>query len=165
MTDQANHQSNSQANSQGYHQPSRQHWLSVLACAPYEAVLSHWQDLNLDPECEVIRQPEIGLARIQGRVGGSGERFNFADTTVTRAAIRLADGTTGYGYLQGRNKHHALLIAVADALLQQNHGQGELQAQLIAPLANLIKQQQQQVAEQMATTQVDFFTVVRGEDA
>ncbi|MCE2571260.1 phosphonate C-P lyase system protein PhnG [Motilimonas eburnea] len=147
-----------------YHQQSRQHWLSVLACAPYEQVISHWNTLGLDPECEVIRQPEIGLARIQGRVGGTGSRFNFADTTVTRAAIRLADGTTGYGYLQGRNKHHALLIAIADGLLQQRDYHDQLQAQLVAPLASLVKQQHEQVAKQMASTKVDFFTVVRGED-
>ncbi|MCE2596641.1 phosphonate C-P lyase system protein PhnG [Motilimonas cestriensis] len=143
---------------------ARQHWLAVIANAPYEQLLQHWQQLELDPPCEVIRQPEIGLARIQGRIGGAGERFNFADTTITRAAVRLEDGTTGYGYLQGRHKRHALLGAIADALLQQPEYNLRLQAGLIQPLAEFIQRQQRQTSDQAAATKVDFFTVVRGED-
>jgi alpha-D-ribose 1-methylphosphonate 5-triphosphate synthase subunit PhnG len=143
---------------------ARQHWMSVLATAPYAELLARWQQLQLDPPCEVIRQPEVGLARLQGRMGGNGQRFNFADTTITRAAVRLADGTLGYGYLQGRAKPHALLAAIIDALLVQGEHAPSLQETLIQPLAELRQQAQQATAERAAQSKVDFFTLVRGED-
>lgn len=143
---------------------ARQQWMSVLANACFINLTQHWQVLQLDPPCEIIRQPEVGLARLQGRIGGKGERFNFADTTITRAAIRLSDGTLGYGYLRGRDKQHALLAAMIDGLLQQSEYRILLQTKLIAPLLHLQQQAEQQIATQASQSKVDFFTVVRGED-
>ncbi|WP_432458967.1 MULTISPECIES: phosphonate C-P lyase system protein PhnG [unclassified Agarivorans] len=145
-------------------QTARQHWMAILANAPFSELEQRWRKLKLDPPCEVIRQPEIGLAKIQGRVGGNGERFNLAETTITRAAVRLVDGTTGYSYLRGRAKQHALLSALIDALLQQASTAPVLQEAIIQPLAELQQLARQQVAEQAAQSKVDFFTVVRGED-
>ncbi|MGY5452831.1 phosphonate C-P lyase system protein PhnG [Agarivorans sp. MS3-6] len=143
---------------------ARQHWMAVLAQAPYPELSRRWQQLNLDPQCEVIRQPEVGLARLQGRVGGSGERFNLGDTTITRATVRLENGTLGYGYLRGRAKQHALLSAIIDALMQSSEYAPGLQETVIQPLAELQLQALRQTAEQAAESKVDFFTVVRGED-
>lgn len=142
----------------------RQHWMSVLANAPFSTLSEYWQQMKLDPQCEVVRQPEIGVARLQGKVGNTGERFNFADTTITRAVVRLSDGTLGYAYLRGRSKQHALLSAMIDALLQQKSYTDLLLKQIIDPLFDLQQQSRQQVAEQAAESKVDFFTVVRGED-
>ncbi|WP_163132558.1 phosphonate C-P lyase system protein PhnG [Agarivorans sp. Alg241-V36] len=142
----------------------RQQWMSILANASYQELSRRWQQLGLDPECEIIRQPEIGLAKLQGRIGGSGERFNFADTTITRAAVRLNNGTLGYGYLRGRAKQHALLSALIDALMQQAEYAHSLQEAVIQPLAELQQQAKQQQATRAAESKVDFFTVVRGED-
>ncbi len=34
-------------------------------------------------------------------MGGTGERFFAGDATLTRAAVRLTDGTLGYSWVQG----------------------------------------------------------------
>ncbi|BEU03957.1 alpha-D-ribose 1-methylphosphonate 5-triphosphate synthase subunit PhnG [Agarivorans sp. OAG1] len=143
---------------------ARQHWMAVLAKASYQDLSSRWQQLKLDPECEIIRQPEIGLAKLQGRVGGKGERFNLGDTTITRAAVRLSDGTLGYGYLRGRAKQHALLSALIDALMQNGEHAPSLHEAVIQPLAEQQQAEQAKTAAQAAESKVDFFTVVRGED-
>jgi alpha-D-ribose 1-methylphosphonate 5-triphosphate synthase subunit PhnG len=145
-------------------QTTRQHWMGILAKADYSVLAERWNRLNLDPECEIIRQPEISLARLQGRVGGSGERFNLGDTTLTRAAVRLSDGTLGYGYLQGRAKQHALLSAIIDALLQTAEFAPTLQEAIIQPLAAQQLQSAAQKSAHVAHSKVDFFTLVRGEN-
>lgn len=143
---------------------ARQRWMAVLANASFSDLSTYWQPLQLDPGCEVIRPPEVGLARLQGRIGGGGDRFNVGDTTITRATIRLQDGTLGYGYLRGRAKQHALLAAVIDALLQQVSYTTLLQEKLIDPLLQLQINAMKEKTQQAAKSKVDFFTVLRGED-
>ena len=83
--------------------------------------------------------------------------------SVTRAVVQLDNGGYGYSYIAGRDKAHAELCALADALLQQpEHGE-RLQQQLIAPLAALQHEQRQLRARAIAASRVDFFTLVRGD--
>lgn len=142
----------------------RQHWMAVLANANFQDLYKHWQALNLDPVCEIVRGPEVGLAKLQGRIGGTGERFNVADTLISRATIRLQDGTLGFAYLRGRAKQHALLAAMVDALLQQTEHGERLMELLIKPLFALQEQVYLQKQQKAATSKVDFFTLIRGED-
>lgn len=53
-------------------------------------------------------------------MGGTGERFFAGDATLTRAAVRLTDGTLGYSWVLGRDKQHAERCALIDALMQQS---------------------------------------------
>ena len=55
---------------------------------------------------------------VRGRIGGDGAPFNVGEATVTRAAVRLASGEIGFGYVLGRDHEKARLIALCDALLQ-----------------------------------------------
>jgi alpha-D-ribose 1-methylphosphonate 5-triphosphate synthase subunit PhnG len=143
---------------------ARQRWLSVLAhCLP-EQLLAHWQPLNLHPHYEQLRVPETGLTRLQARMGGTGRRFIVGDTTVTRAVVRLDDGVCGYSYVIGRNKAHAELCAVLDALLQQSSSAERIQQQIIAPLAAARQELLTQRAREIASSRVDFFTLVRGDN-
>lgn len=123
------------------------------------------QALNLTPEYDLIRAPEIGLVQIQARMGGTGERFFAGDATLTRAVIRLNSGTLGYSYVLGRDKPHAERCAVIDALLQEQPHFQTLMETLIAPLeadrAALIAARRAQIN----TSRVDFFTLVRGDNA
>ena len=64
------------------------------------------------------RQAESGLVMVRGRIGGDGAPFNLGEATVTRAAVRLASGEIGFGYVLGRDHEKARLIALCDALLQ-----------------------------------------------
>ncbi|AHG20904.1 phosphonate C-P lyase [Chania multitudinisentens RB-25] len=141
----------------------RQRWMSVLAHSQPAQLRNHWQALNLSPRYHSLRAPEIGLAQLQGRMGATGRRFVLGDMTVTRAVVQLENGGQGYSYITGRDKAHAELCALADALLQQPASHELLQQRLIEPLAALQQEQRQLRARSVAASRVDFFTLVRGE--
>jgi alpha-D-ribose 1-methylphosphonate 5-triphosphate synthase subunit PhnG len=109
---------------------------------------------------------------IQARVGGSGERFNLGEVTVTRCALRLGEmddaSPVGVSYVLGRDHKQAQLAAVADALLQDAKHHGDLEVKLLEPVRQFLKQKQSTQDARAQTTKVDFFTVAReassGED-
>ena len=144
---------------------TRQRWMRVLAHSQPAALSARMSALSLAPEYDTLRAPEIGLVQIQARMGGTGERFFAGDATLTRAAIRLNSGTLGYSYVLGRDKAHAERCAVIDALLQEQPYFQTLMEILIAPLeadrAARIAARQAEVN----TSRVDFFTLVRGDNA
>ncbi|WP_233961731.1 phosphonate C-P lyase system protein PhnG [Pectobacterium versatile] len=142
----------------------RQHWLSVLAFSPVVELEKRWQTLNLHPQYALLRSTEIGLTRLQARMGGTGKRFVLGDMTITRAVVRLADGTCGYSYVAGRDKTHAERCAVIDALLQLPESHDRLQEHLIKPLAAQRVALCEQRAREIASSKVDFFTLVRGDN-
>ncbi|MDX1370323.1 MAG: phosphonate C-P lyase system protein PhnG [Pseudomonas sp.] len=140
---------------------TRQRWMGVLARAGTS--LAAYEALLRDTEYRLIRAPEIGMSLVRGRMGGTGSPFNLGEMSVTRCVVRLADGRTGYSYVAGRDKQHAELAALADAHLQ---GAEQLHwlSRLIDPLAAAQRAQQAAKSAETATTQVEFFTLVRGED-
>lgn len=81
---------------------TRQHWMSVLAHSQPAELAARLNALNITADYEVIRTAETGLVQIQARMGGTGERFFAGDATLTRAAVRLTDGTLGYSWVLGR---------------------------------------------------------------
>ncbi|MEB7537255.1 phosphonate C-P lyase system protein PhnG [Pantoea anthophila] len=145
-------------------QTDRQHWLSVLAHSNAARLEAHWQALNLHPEFTLIRPAEIGMTRLQARMGATGKRFVMGDATVTRAVVQLSDGTLGYSYLLGRDKAHAERCALLDALLQQPETRPLLEEKIITPLAAWREEQRQLRAREIASSKVDFFTLVRGDN-
>lgn len=144
---------------------TRQRWMRVLAHSQPAALSARMSALSLAPDYDTLRAPEIGLVQIQARMGGTGERFLAGDATLTRAAIRLNSGTLGYSYVLGRDKAHAERCAVIDALLQEQPYFQTLMETLIAPLeadrAARIAARQAEVN----ASRVDFFTLVRGDNA
>ncbi|MFW0698612.1 phosphonate C-P lyase system protein PhnG [Pantoea sp. R13S299] len=145
-------------------QTDRQRWLSVLAHSSAALLEQHWQALNLQPEFTLVRPAEIGLTRLQARMGATGKRFVMGDATVTRAVVQLGDGTLGYSYLLGRDKAHAERCALLDALLQQPETRSLLEEKIITPLAAWRDEQRQLRAREIASSKVDFFTLVRGDN-
>ncbi|KAF6676915.1 phosphonate C-P lyase system protein PhnG [Pantoea sp. EKM21T] len=145
-------------------QTDRQRWLSVLAHSSAALLETHWQALNLQPAYTLIRPAEIGLTRLQARMGATGQRFVMGDATVTRAVVQLSDGTLGYSYLLGRDKAHAERCALLDALLQQPETRQLLEEKIITPLAAWRDEQRQLRAREIASSKVDFFTLVRGDN-
>ena len=144
---------------------TRQRWMRVLAHSQPAALSARMNALALAPGYDLLRAPEIGLVQIQARMGGTGARFFAGDATLTRAAIRLHSGTLGYGYVLGRDKAHAERCAVIDALLQEPPHFQTLMETLISPLeadraARLAARQ-----SEVNTSRVDFFTLVRGDNA
>ncbi|MEG1210256.1 MAG: phosphonate C-P lyase system protein PhnG [Leclercia sp.] len=144
---------------------TRQRWMRVLAHSLPATLQAQMSALGLNPTYERIRTPETGLVQIQARMGGTGARYFAGDATLTRAVVRLASGTLGYSYLLGRDKQHAEQCAVIDALLQEAPHFQTLMETVIAPLeadrAARIAARQAEVN----TSRVDFFTLVRGDNA
>ena len=67
---------------------SRPEWMALLARAPQNLLdVALPQQGSSAPQW--LRKPETGLMMVQGRAGGTGERFNLGEITVTRFALRL----------------------------------------------------------------------------
>lgn len=153
MTNQAIHEN----------QAARQRWLSVLSRAgraELEQALTAIADL---PLIEHVRAPEPGMVMLQGRVGGTGDAFNLGEATVTRCALRVGSGALGVGYTLGRDRRKAELVALFDALLQDETRQGRLQRELIEPMRQRQAQGREATSRAAAASKVEFFTFVRGE--
>ncbi len=111
-----------------------------------------------------LRPAEIGLVMLRGRIGGDGAPFNFGEATVTRAAVQLASGETGFGYVLGRDRKKAALAALCDALWQADIYRQSVEQYVLAPLRGAQEERRARARAQTAATRVDFFTMVRGED-
>lgn len=142
----------------------RQGWLSTLAKAPASEVLRLWEGL-VAPESQVLRPAETGMVMVRGRTGGAGNPFNLGEMTVTRCAIRLATGETGIGYVAGRDKAHAYVAAVADAMMQSSVWHDQVRDGLIEPLQQASDARRDVLSRKAKATQVEFFTMVRDRKA
>ena len=139
----------------------RQRWLSVLAKAPTARVTRLWERLGAVPAYALLRRPETGLVMVKARISGSGAPFCAGEMTTTRAAVRLASGEVGIGYVGGRNARHAEIAAAIDALGQRPEWRERLEAEIVAPLEAEADARRRTVAARAAATKVDFFTVAR----
>jgi len=100
---------------------------------------------------------------LRGRAGAVGAAFNLGEMTITRCSVKLADGTVGHGYVQGRDKDHARQAALIDALMQTGAADAVREA-ILTPLTLQMEAATAKRAAKAAATKVDFFTMVRGED-
>lgn len=151
----------------------RRAWMAVLSRTPradLEAALERALQDHARPAYDWLRPPEIGLAMVRGRVGGSGDPFNLGEATVTRATLRLrADARSGEGAAigvachLGRDRRRAELAALADALLQLPELHAALHRELIGPFAAQQAAQRAGRRQDTAATRVEFFTMVRGD--
>lgn len=119
-------------------------------------------DLAGSVSVEDLRPPETGLVMLRGRVGGDGGPFNLGEATVTRAAIRIASGETGFAYHLGRDVPKARAAAILDALWQSARRAAVERA--LAPIEARLRDKQAKQDRRTAATRVNFFTLVRGED-
>lgn len=143
-------------------QTRRRNAMSVLAKASAERIAACARTLDI-PSYEVVRQPENGLVMVRGRIGGDGAPFNLGEASVSRAAIRLSSGEVGFGYVLGRDSEKATLIALCDALIQNDALAVEVEQKVIAPLRAEFEAVRATRAAETAATRVDFYTLVRGE--
>lgn len=143
---------------------TRPEWMALLARAPQNLLDGAWlQQGSAAPQW--LRKPETGLMMVQGRAGGTGERFNLGEITVTRCALRLAgadaQAPVGVAYVLGRNHRQAQLAAMADALLQDPAHREMLEEKLLTPLREHLQERQTVRHDRAQTTKVDFLTVAR----
>jgi alpha-D-ribose 1-methylphosphonate 5-triphosphate synthase subunit PhnG len=100
---------------------------------------------------------------VRGRIGGDGAPFNLGEATVSRAAVRLSTGEVGFGYVLGRNRKKAQMIALCDALVQSDEFADAVEENVLAPLRAAMISARNRKATETAATRVDFYTLVRGE--
>ncbi|RMF38514.1 MAG: phosphonate C-P lyase system protein PhnG [Alphaproteobacteria bacterium] len=144
-------------------QAARAEWMSVLAKADAGALAAAFDALGLAPEFDWLRRPEIGAVMVQGRAGGTGAPFNLGEMTVTRCALKLADGRVGHAYVPGRDREKARIAALCDALMQGAEADAVATA-VLEPMRRAADDRRARLARKAAATRVDFFTMVRGED-
>lgn len=138
--------------------------MAILAEAD-EKELSAGLDLVPGQAFSELRAPEAGLVMLRGRMGGDGGPFNLGEATVTRAAVCLDTGETGFSYLLGHRPEAAKLAALCDALWQRPASRADLERLVLAPVRARLDAADRTSAARTAATRVDFFTLVRGEDS
>lgn len=138
--------------------------MAVLAQAQTDDIAHGLCLVGDDVEFTELRPAEIGLVMLRGRIGGDGAPFNVGEATVTRAAVQLASGETGFGYVLGRDRRKAGLAALCDALWQAEGYRQRVEQHILAPLRRKQQERRATARAQTAATRVDFFTLVRGED-
>ena len=112
-----------------------------------------------------LKPVETGLVMLRGRIGGDGAPFNLGEATVTRAIIELDTGERGFAHILGRDHKRARLAALADALWQRDETRARIETAILAPVAARLAAEAAKTRAETAATRVDFFTLVRGEDA
>lgn len=137
--------------------------MGVLACADDRSLASLWADWPDKPAFTWLRRPERGLVMVQGRQGGAGAAFNLGELTVTRCALRLADGTVGHAYVQGRSIEKAEISALIDALHQRPGESAAVRRKILEPLSQRRADARKAAAAETAASRVEFLTMVRGD--
>lgn len=144
---------------------TRRRWMELLARAPVDLLETAVGGLA-GPNPYWLRRPETGLVMLRGRAGGSGERFNLGEATVTRCVLRpdpaaVACNAVGVAYVLGRSHRHAELAATADALLQDPSCAGAVPADLLARIAAGVDARRRERLDKARATRVEFFTLAR----
>jgi alpha-D-ribose 1-methylphosphonate 5-triphosphate synthase subunit PhnG len=145
-------------------QTRRKAAMAVLAHAEATEIAARLEAIAL-PDHANLREPENGLVMLRGRIGGDGAPFNLGEATVTRCAVQLASGEIGFGYVLGRDRDKARLAALADALWQSAQYQTAVEQKIVEPLRARQQERLARSREDTAATKVDFFTLVRGDNA
>lgn len=144
---------------------ARRRWMGVLARATVEELTAAWEGVADKPDFRWLRKPETGMVMVRGRVGGTGRPFNLGEVSVVRCALEIDGGTVGVSYAHGRGLEHARYAALFDALLQDPDRRETLDRDVVTPFELAQRRRREEKARQAGATRVEFFTVVRGEDA
>lgn len=142
---------------------SRQQAMAVLARAHLQELEHAWRSLPSQDKPQMILPPQAGLVMVQGRAGGSGQAFNLGEMSMTRCVLSLA-GAQGHAYVAGRQLRLAELAACFDALWQAKP-ELELEKVLLKKLQARQQQDARKRSQKANSTRVDFFTLVRGDNA
>ncbi|MDR1487617.1 MAG: phosphonate C-P lyase system protein PhnG [Deltaproteobacteria bacterium] len=142
--------------------PTRSQILRTLTLGDRKILIKSLESLGELPELRYLRRPEKGLIMVRGRVGGTGAPFNLGEMLVTRCSVSI-EGFIGHGYVISDDPEKALAVAAADALYQ-NPRFTEAIAGLLNELATSLSRAQAAQQSQVASTVVEFFTMVRGDN-
>jgi len=142
----------------------RKRWMALIAQSPPDRVRTLWDGAGFAPGYDWLRAPQTGMVMVRGRAGGTGAPFNLGEMTVTRCTLRLETGTVGHAHVPGRDRRHAEIAALCDALMQDIGTRPGVEAAILGPLGAEREARHRDLAARAAATRVDFFTLMRGED-
>ncbi|WP_353190387.1 phosphonate C-P lyase system protein PhnG [Pandoraea pnomenusa] len=141
--------------------PARAQWLALFARATRDELDDAIARCPDAPDFVWLRAPQTGLVLVQGRVGGSGDRFNLGETTVTRCTLRQRDGVVGTGYVLGRDAERAVRVARLDALMQMPQHHATIAVGPLVAISQRLAATAAQNDADTAASRVEFFTMVR----
>ena len=142
----------------------RANWMSLLAKAPPAVLRDAVSSFGTLPAHTWLRRPQVGLAMVRARTGGTGAQFNLGEMSITRCALRLDSGQMGVAYVAGRDARHAEWAALFDALMQTDAVEA-VRHTVLAPIEAALAARLAETLLQAQATRVDFMTMVRGEAA
>lgn len=142
---------------------ARREWIGLFARAGADELAAAWDRVADKPDYRMLRRPEVGLAMVRARAGGTGSQFNLGEMSMTRCAVETTDGRIGLSYRAGRDIRAAEFAAALDAVLQDPAQRADLLARIVAPMRTSREAARQARAAKVAATKVDFFTIVRGD--
>lgn len=143
---------------------ARRRWMAALALASLDDLEAAWMALSEQPDYRCLRGPDTGLVMVRGRAGGTGGAFNLGEMTVTRCTVEIDEARVGHAYVAGTSARHAELAALFDALMQDLERAPALEKSLIVPLIEKREERLRAQSARIASSKVEFFTVVRGEN-
>jgi alpha-D-ribose 1-methylphosphonate 5-triphosphate synthase subunit PhnG len=143
--------------------PERKRIMGLLAKANLSELATAWDSLSTKPKVLPVRGPEVGLVMVRSKTGGTGQPFNLGEVAVSRATVMIEGGAAGHAHVLGNQPQKARLAAIFDALAQMPETT-ELVYKLLERIARRVGEEQGKQARETASTRVDFFTMVRGED-
>ncbi len=144
---------------------ARRRWMGILARAATDDLAAAWAEVGKKPAYRWLRRPETGMVMARGRIGGTDQPFNLGEISIVRCALEIDGGIIGMCHAHGREHRHAEYAALFDALLQDPERQAALERDVIGPLERAQSAARERKAREAGATRVDFFTMVRGEDA
>jgi alpha-D-ribose 1-methylphosphonate 5-triphosphate synthase subunit PhnG len=138
----------------------RTRWLEILARAKGADELQRLLKghLVLEP-CSVLRQPEVGLVMVRARADGNGQAFSAGEITITRCSVQDASGRIGHGFVAGRDREHARLMAMLDVALQYPSRRALIEECVLKPISARVDADRTSRARKAAGTRVDFFAL------
>ena len=140
----------------------RQRWMAILARSSRAELEQAYADLAAGSDFRWLRMPESGLVLVRGRAGGTGSPFNLGEVTMTRCALKMADGTAGFAFILGRDQRHAELAAVFDAILQKSDAAAARAFQFVVQFEQAQAASRDLKSRKAASTKVNFFAMARG---
>jgi alpha-D-ribose 1-methylphosphonate 5-triphosphate synthase subunit PhnG len=139
--------------------------MAVLVEATMDELARAEAEMGPLPRFRHLRQPETGLVMLRGRMGGAGAPFNMGEATMSRCLVVTEAGTEGAAYHLGRDLARAEKAALFEALARETPWRERVEAELLTPVRERLAREHNEKAAKAAATKVDFFTMVRGEDA
>jgi alpha-D-ribose 1-methylphosphonate 5-triphosphate synthase subunit PhnG len=140
---------------------TRAYQLSIFSKTNESLLKNSLDHINFKENYDVLLGPEIGSIMIQGRAGGTGDKFNLGEATLTKCIVKFQE-KTGYSYHLGRNLIKSEYGAILDALMQIESYHSKLLI-YVKEFQEQIQKEKIKIIADSSESKVDFFTMVRGD--